>query len=630
MAKKTYYIIDFDSTFIQVEALDELAKRTLKDNPQRDEIQKEIEDITRQGMEGKIDFNESLAQRLFLFKPTRNDIAELVHYLKRKITPSIKKNKAFFTEHFDSIYIISGGFREYIEPIVTSFGIPSNHILANQFQFNSKGTVIGFNDKNVLSKSKGKAKIVNKLKLKGKIIVLGDGMTDYEIKKEKAADIFYAFTENVRREPVVAVADDVIPNFDELLFRNQVQASVSYPKNRIKVLLLEKVDKLAVEAFKKEGYEVETVKSALDEDELCERIRDVSILGIRSKTKITKKVLKYANRLLAVGAFCIGTNQIDLKACSEKGVIVFNAPYSNTRSVVELVLGEIMVLMRKVFEKSTKLHAGIWDKNASGCYEIRSKKLGIIGYGNIGSQLSVLAEALGMEVYFYDIDEKLALGNAKKCVSMKELLKKCDIISIHVYSSPKNINLIGENEFALMKNGAIFINAARGEVVNEKALVKYLKNGKLAGAALDVFPKEPKAAGDTFTSELQGLPNVILTPHIGGSTEEAQRDIASFVSKRITLFINQGDTTLSVNFPNLQLPAIKDYSRIIHIHHNTPGILARINNIIAKEKINIEAQYLKTNDNIGYVIIDLNTNHAKHLTSRLKDVPDTMKVRVLY
>jgi D-3-phosphoglycerate dehydrogenase len=630
MAKKTYYIIDFDSTFIQVEALDELAKRTLKNNPQREEIQKEIEDITKQGMEGKIDFGESLAQRLFLFKPTRNDIAELVQYLKRKITPSIKKNKTFFTENFDSIYIISGGFREYIEPIVTAFGIPSNHILANEFQFNSKGTVIGFNDKIVLSKAKGKAKIVNKLKLKGKIIVLGDGMTDYEIKKEQAADIFYAFTENISREPVVAVADDVIPNFDELLFRNKVQASVSYPKNRIKVLLLEKIDKLAVEAFKKEGYDVETVKSALDEDELCERIRDVSILGIRSKTKITQKVLKYANRLLAVGAYCIGTNQIDLKACSEKGIIVFNAPFSNTRSVVELVLGEIMVLMRKVFEKSTKMHAGIWDKNAAGCHEIRGKKLGIIGYGNIGSQLSVLAEALGMDVYFYDIDEKLALGNAKKCLSMKELLKKCDIVSIHVYSSPKNINLIGEKEFALMKNDTVFINAARGEVVNEKALVKYLKNGKLAGAALDVFPKEPKSAGDTFNSDLQNLQNVILTPHIGGSTEEAQRDIASFVSKRITLFINQGDTTLSVNFPNLQLPAIKDYSRIIHIHHNTPGILARINNIIAKEKINIEAQYLKTNEQIGYVIIDLNTNHAKRLTTRLKDVSDTIKVRVLY
>lgn len=630
MARKTYYIIDFDSTFIQVEALDELAKRTLKNHPQRDEIQKEIEDITKQGMEGKIDFGESLAQRLFLFKPTREDISELVQYLKRKITPSIKKNKAFFTDNFDSIYIISGGFREYIEPIVTTFGIPSNHILANEFQFNGKGTVIGFNDKVLLAKAKGKAKIVKKLKLKGKVIVLGDGMTDYEIKKEKAADVFYAFTENIAREPVVAVADDVIPNFDELLFRNKVQASVSYPKNRIKVLLLEKVDKLAVEAFKKEGYDVETIKSALDEDELCERIRDVSILGIRSKTKVTKKVLQYANRLLTVGAFCIGTNQIDLKACSEKGIIVFNAPYSNTRSVVELVLGEIIVLARKVFEKSTKLHSGIWDKNASGCHEIRGKKLGIIGYGNIGSQLSVLAEAMGMEIYFYDIDEKLALGNAKKCLSLKELLKKCDIVSVHVYSSPKNLNLINEKEFSLMKNGAVFINAARGEVVNEKALVKYLKNGKLAGAALDVFPKEPKAAGDTFTSELQTIPNVILTPHIGGSTEEAQRDIAHFVSKRITLFINQGDTTLSVNFPNLQLPPIKDYSRVIHIHHNVPGILARINNVIAKEKINIEAQYLKTNDTIGYVIIDLNTSHAKRLTSRLKDVPDTIKVRVLY
>lgn len=632
MKKRTprYFIIDFDSTFVTVEALDELAKRALKDNPDRDSIQKEIEEITRQGMEGEIGFRESLAQRLYLFKASREHIDQLITYLKRNVTASIKRNKEFFKANADTIYIISGGFKEYIVPVVAAYGIPPEHVLANEFQFNSKGVVTGFNDKNLLSKNKGKVKQVKKLSLAGKVYVIGDGYTDLEIKLAGQADTFYAFTENVRREAVVEKADKELPNFDELLYQFKETASVTYPKNRIKVLLLEKVEATAVAYFKQEGYEVETINRALDEDELCEKIQDVSILGIRSKTKITKKVISKAKRLLCIGAFCIGTNQIDLAATTKKGIAVFNAPYSNTRSVVELVMGEMMVLTRRVFEKSNLLHAGTWDKSAEGAREIRGKKLGIIGYGSIGYQLSVLAEALGMEVYFYDCIEKLALGNARKCETLQELLKKADIISIHVDGRPENADLIGEKEFKLMKNGVIFINSSRGHIVDLEALAQAVKTGKVKGAAVDVFPYEPKANGEQLVTPLQNLPNVILTPHIGGSTEEAQRNIAEFVSRRIIEFISTGTSVLSVNMPQIQLPLLTGGSRFIHIHENTPGILAQINTIVAKHNVNIEGQYLKTNEQVGYVIVDVNQKNAKALEKELRQIPGTIRVRALF
>ncbi|MCX7996428.1 MAG: phosphoglycerate dehydrogenase [Patescibacteria group bacterium] len=627
--KEVYYIIDFDSTFVRVEALDELARRALADNPDRAAIQAEIEKLTKQGMEGKIDFRDSLAQRLYLFRPTRAHIEDLILYLKRQVTKSIKANKAFFRANAGHIYIISGGFREYIVPVVAAYGIAEDHVLANEFQFRDD-TVIGFNDRNPLSRSRGKAIAVKKLKLNGEIIVLGDGMADAEIKKGKAASIFYAFTENVRREAVVSIADAEIPSFDEFLFRRKIPASVSYPKNRMKVLLLEKIDKLAADCFRAEGFDVETINSALDEDELSARLADVSILGIRSKTKVTGKALRNAKKLIAIGAYCIGTNQIDLSGAAKAGVAVFNAPYSNTRSVVELVLGEILVLCRGVCEKSRKMHAGIWDKSAAGAHEVRGRKLGIVGYGNIGSQLSVLAESLGMEVWYYDREEKLALGNARKCASLSELLKKSDIITVHVDGRAENAGMIGAREFKAMKNGSIFLNSSRGHIVDIEALATALKSGKLAGAAVDVFPNEPKNNDEHFDIPLQNLPNVILTPHIGGSTEEAQRNIAEFVTKRLLLYVNQGDTTLSVNFPNLQLPPLRNCSRIIHLHANLPGILAQINNVIAAEQVNVEGQYLKTNESVGYVIIDVNTSHAEKLVKKLKAIPDTIRVRILY
>jgi len=406
--------------------------------------------------------------------------------------------------------------------------------------------------------------------------------------------------------------------------------AISYPKNRIKVMLLENIHPDALKILKTEGYDVSIYSGAMDEEELSEKIKDVSVLGIRSKTQLTRKVLDNAQRLIAVGAFCIGTNQIDLEACLEKGVAVFNAPYSNTRSVVELAIGEIILLMRNLPDKIAKMHEGNWDKSANNSFEIRGKKLGIVGYGNIGSQLSILAEAIGFDVYYYDLVEKLALGNATKCSSLDELLKKVDIVSLHVDGRKENKDLIAEKQFNLMKQGVIFLNLSRGHVVDIVQLQKNIRSGKILGAGVDVFPEEPKTNNEEFTSLLRNLPNVILTPHIGGSTEEAQVNIGNFVPGKIIDYINTGGTTNSVNFPNLQLPILENAHRLIHIHNNKPGIIAQINKILAAHDINIVGQYLKTNETIGYVITDINKAYNPELIKELKSIEHTIKFRILY
>lgn len=581
------------------------------------------------GMEGKIDFPTSLKNRLALFKPNVDDVSQLVEFLKKNITPSIKRNEEFFRKYAKQIYIISGGFLEYIFPVVKSFGLSKNHILANRFLMGKNGTVAGFDKKNLLSHSLGKLKAVKKLGLKGNIYVIGDGITDYQIKEKGVADKFFAFTENVARKGVVAKADAVIKNIDELLHKFNLPRTQSFPKSKMKVLLLENISKQAEEAFIKEGYSVTSYKQSLSEKELLEIIEDISILGIRSKTEITKPVLQKAKKLLVIGAFCIGTNQIDLKEAVKSAVAVFNAPYSNTRSVVELVLGEIIMLYRKTFDKSKKMHKGIWDKSANGCFEVRGKKLGIIGYGNIGTQLSVLAENLGMQVYFYDVFEKLALGNAKKCSSLEELLVTCDVISVNVDGSKTNKNLIGKKEFELMRDNVIFLNLSRGHVVEVDSLVEAIKSGKISGAAIDVFPNEPKGNDDPFISPLIGLPNVILTPHVGGSTEEAQKNIGEFVSNKLVQFVNTGNTVISANFPTISIPQATAH-RYIHVHKNIPGMLAKINETFANKNINILGQYLKTNEDIGYVITDTDKTYDKILAARLKEIPGTIRVRELY
>ncbi len=623
-------IIDFDSTFTTLETLDELAAIALKDSPDREKIVAAIKQITSEGMEGKITIAESLRRRVGLLHADRKHVDALIKLLRKNVTPSFSRNKTFFKRNKGNIYILSSGFKEIIVPVVAPFGISESHVLANTFTFDKGGAITGYDTKNPLAGAGGKTEALKRLKLKGDVQVIGDGYTDYELKKNGVASSFFAFTENVSRGAVVAQADHVVPSFDEFLYVSGLPTAVSYPKNRLKALLLENVHADAVARLKREGYSIETFPKSISEEELIKKIRDVSVLGIRSKTEVTERVLMAANKLLVVGAFCIGTNQIDLAAAARRGVPVFNAPYSNTRSVVELAIGEIIMLMRTASDKSAKLHRGEWDKSSKNCYEIRGKKLGIIGYGNIGSQLSVVAESLGMEVYFYDVVEKLALGNATKCNSMAELLKKSDVVTVHVDGTPRNKNLIGERELKLMKKGSYVLNLSRGSVVDIKALAEAVKSGNIAGVGIDVYPTEPKGNDEAFVSELQGLPNVIMTPHIGGSTEEAQKNIGEFVATRIVDFVNTGATYLSVNIPNIQLPTQKKAHRFIHMHANQPGILAEINGVLAKHKINILGQYLKTDEGIGYVITDVSTKYDERAILELKKVPHTIRFRVLY
>jgi len=405
----------------------------------------------------------------------------------------------------------------------------------------------------------------------------------------------------------------------------------SYPKEKINILLLENISDKAVQFFKQNGYtNVKKLNGALSEAQLIDAVKNVHLLGIRSKTQITENVLKAATKLQAIGCFCIGVNQVNLKAATENGVVVFNAPYSNTRSVAELVIALAIMLIRRIPDKNKAAHEGIWLKEAKGSFELRGKTLGIIGYGNIGSQVSVLAEAMGMKVRFYDIENKLPLGNASACKSLKELVSTADIITLHVPETAQTKNLISKSVIKNFKQGAILLNYARGEVVDLKALAEAIQAGLVGGAAIDVFPWEPEKNGDHFETPLQGLPNVILTPHIGGSTEEAQENIGEDVSAKLFNYLERGITNGSHTVPAISLPAVEGAHRILHIHYNKPGVLSAINTALSEHHINIVGQYLKTNDTIGYVVLDVDKKLSKQAAELLKGVKETIKVRMLY
>ena len=396
-----------------------------------------------------------------------------------------------------------------------------------------------------------------------------------------------------------------------------------------RALLLENVHPCAASILSAAGFAVDVEKRALDEAELTDALHGVSALGIRSQTQVTPGVLAAAPDLMTVGAFCIGTNQIDVPAASRTGVAVFNAPFSNTRSVVELTLAEIIALARRLTDRDRALHAGVWDKSASGSHEIRGRRLGIVGYGNIGSQLSVLAEALGMSVAFYDTADKLALGNARRCETQDELLEWAEIVSLHVDGRPGNAGLFGERQFAAMNHASMFLNLSRGFVVDHEALRAHIESGHIAGAAVDVFPDEPKANGGAFDSALRHLPNVILTPHIGGSTEEAQQSIGEFVSAKMRDYLRYGSTTLSVNLPTLSLAQQPGTHRLAHLHDNVPGVLAAINGALADHGVNVEGQMLATRGDLGYVVTDVNGQSSPHLEDWLRGMDETIRLRVL-
>ncbi|WP_117235724.1 phosphoglycerate dehydrogenase [Vibrio maerlii] len=408
-------------------------------------------------------------------------------------------------------------------------------------------------------------------------------------------------------------------------------AKVSLEKDKIKILLLEGLHPSSVEVLQAAGYtNIEYHKGSLPEEELLEAVKDVHFIGIRSRTNLSEEVINAAEKLVAVGCFCIGTNQVDLNAAAKRGIPVFNAPFSNTRSVAELVLGQVLLLLRGIPEKNALAHRGIWKKSADNSYEARGKRLGIIGYGHIGTQLGIIAENLGMRVYFYDIENKLSLGNATQVHTMAELLNKCDVISLHVPETPGTKNMMGKEQFELMKPGSIFINAARGTVVDIPALCDSLESGHLSGAAVDVFPVEPKTNADLFESPLIQFDNVILTPHVGGSTQEAQENIGVEVAGKLAKYSDNGSTLSSVNFPEVSLPLHTDASRLLHIHENRPGILTQINTIFAEEGINIAGQYLQTSSDMGYVVIDVESERSEFALAKLKEIEGTIRARILH
>lgn len=625
-----FLILDFDSTFVTVEALELLGEIVLEADPQREAKLAEVTALTEQAMNGDIGFSHALARRIEILKPGREHIAALVERLRDKVTPSIRRNRDFIQRAGERLYVVTGGFHEYVDPVVAEFAIPAERVLANRLVFDVDGAASGVDATLPLSRDGGKVEAVQALGLEGEVVVVGDGWTDYEIRAAGAAQRFYAFVETTARPKVTAAADAVASSFDEVLHAEGLEGRWSYPRSRMRVLLLENVHADAVARFREEGYQVETVKGALGEAELRERLKGVHVLGLRSKTQLTRTALEGADRLLAVSAFCIGTNQIDLPACTDKGVAVFNAPYSNTRSVVEMAIGEIVALTRRLFDKSAAAHQGVWDKSAAGAHEIRGRTLGVIGYGAIGSQLSVLAEAMGMRVVYYDVGEKLALGNARRVRVLGELLEMSDIVSLHVDGRPENRNLIGREEIARMRDGAILLNLSRGHVVDVQALSDALRSGKLGGAAVDVFPEEPARNDQPFESVLRGAPNLILTPHIGGSTEEAQAAIGEFASERLLGFLHRGDTTFSVNMPDVQQSEVRGAHRLLHIHRNQPGVMAGITRVVAEHGLNILAQSLKTREEVGYVITDVDHGYDRGALDALRAIPGTLRVRLVY
>ena len=550
MADATY-VFDFDSTLVRIETLEALADIALEGSPDAAAVRAEIARLTDQAMAGELGFCEALRRRLALLPLTHAHVQALADRILDEGTPSVRKNLAFFKANAARIVILSGGFREIIAPIAERLGVAPDRVLCNDLTYDADGRVTGVDGANPLSEAGGKPQVIKALNLPSPIVMVGDGWNDAEVKLAGAADRFYAFTEIVRRPTVVEAADAETASIDELLHAEGETGRWSYPRSRMRILLLENIHPAAVQRLEDAGYTVETAKGALGEDDLIERIRGVHVLGIRSKTMVTERVLQAADRLMAVAAFCIGTNQIDLPAASDHGVAVFNAPYSNTRSVVELAIGVMISLMRDVSDKSAAMHRGEWNKSATGSRELRGKTLGIVGYGAIGSQLSVLAENLGMRVIFHDLTERLALGNARRMPSLDALLAESDVVTLHVDGRSDNANIIGAAELGRMKEGALFLNLSRGHIVDVGALAQALGSGRIGGAAVDVFPDEPATNADPFDSPLRGLKNVILTPHIGGSTEEAQEAIGEFAADRLLAYLNRGDTTFCVYLPNV-------------------------------------------------------------------------------
>ena len=639
-------ILDFDSTIINAESIELIVEKALLrvDKKERKKRQKRLVELTYKATNGEIPFSEALRERFSLADITAQDVRCVAESILNNINPRVRETVNIFKQHHKNLYIFSVGLKEVVLPVAKELGIPKSNVFANIPSYDERGFLIGIDEKNPLSLSMGKVYIAEQLKkdsrLHGGTAVVGDGISDLSLRKNNLAEMFVYFSGTRLLEEVRQQADFTVDQFDRLLplfFSNDELShettvalfefpEVDLTKKQV-IILLENIHSNAEQRLAENGFVVRRYAETWDGRELCKRIEEAHVIGIRSRTKITGDVIKCSPNLLAIGAYCIGINQVDLDTAAALGIPVFNAPYSNTRSVAELVVGEIIMLMRRIPEKSAAAHKGHWLKGASGSQEIRGKTAGIIGYGRIGTQVSILLENLGMSVLFHDIVDKLPLGNAKRAGDLYDLLKRSDVVTLHVPDTTRTRNMIGKREIEHMKKGACLVNTSRGKVVDLVALRRALDEDHIAGAAIDVFPEEPSQPEDVFVSPLQNSANVILSPHIGGSTKEAQENIAEYVSGKIQRYLTTGSTIGSVNFPEVDLPRIEGTHRILHVHSNVPGVLAKINDVFARRNINVEGQILQTRGEIGYLMVDVNSEISDQVTDLMKSITETIRVR---
>ncbi|MFA9212226.1 MAG: HAD-IB family phosphatase [Candidatus Methylacidiphilales bacterium] len=597
--QQPWFIIDFDSTFTQVEAMEELAAISLKNDPEKEAIIEQIKHLTDLAMDGKMPFNKSLKARIALLSAKKYHINMLVNKLRKKVSPSFARNKEFFKKYQGRVLIVSGGFKEFIAPVVKSFFIEEDCIYANTFIYDKKNNIIGSDEENPLAQEGGKVKLLKQLKLKGQVIAIGDGYTDYQMRESGMAEQFFAFTENIARERVLAKADYIAPSLDEILYKMKLPMALSYPKSRINAVLLGKETFASEPYFKLEGYNV--IKRESLTNKAIVDLNNASILVSSLNQEISN--LNTFTKLICLAVWGTNNHQFNASIAQQMAVPIFSSPFANTRSVVELGLGFIFQLSRQ--SKS----------------ELRGKKIGIIGYGNAGSLMGVLAQNLGMDVLYFDEKDRAPLGNAMACKSVIDLLKKSNYV---VLLQSKNAGtILAERELKQMQPNACLINLSYDNSVSVQTAVKLVQQKKLLGFAMD-FQQEENYLKIKQNSQ------IITTLHQRNSTVETQQNIASFTSEKIIQYINTGNLSRSLNFPDIQLPALQGSHRFIHIHKNKPGLLAKINAVLAKHKINITGQYLKTNETLGYVITDVAKKYDNEVISELKKIDATIKFRVIY
>jgi D-3-phosphoglycerate dehydrogenase len=597
--QQPWFIIDFDSTFTQVEAMEELAAISLKNDPEKEAIIEQIKHLTDLAMDGKMPFNKSLKARIALLSAKKYHLNMLVNKLRKKVSPSFARNKEFFKKYQGRILIVSGGFKEFIAPVVKSFFIDEDCIYANTFIYDKKNNIIGSDEENPLAQEAGKVKLLKQLKLKGQVIAIGDGYTDYQMRESGMVEQFFAFTENIARERVLAKADCIAPSLDEILYKMKLPMALSYPKSRINALLLGKETFATAPYFKLEGYNV-IKRDSLSNKALTD-LKNASIIVSSLKQEITN--LNSFPKLISLAVWGNNNQQFNTNMAQQMAVPIFSSPYANTRSVVELGLGFMFQLSRQTNT------------------ELRGKKIGIIGYGNAGSLMGVLAQNLGMDVLYFDEKDRAPLGNAIACKSVTDLLKKSNYV---VLLQSKNAGtILAEKELKQMQPNACLFNLSYDDSIEVQSALKLVQQKKLFGFAMD-FQQEENYL------KLKQSSQIIATLNQRNKTLETQQNIASFTSEKIIQYINTGNISRSLNFPDIQLPALQGSHRFIHIHQNKPGLLAKINAVLAKHKINITGQYLKTNETLGYVITDVSKKYDNEVISELKKIEATIKFRVIY